>query len=163
MREYFYYGKGLSDVLGDRLPPATLPLHLEAAKVGLKATWSAGLIVGVALLIANNPRAGRPQLTYRELAGRLPSMLLVTAITAAVLGALGYGGLFTHFSDDFREMLARDEFRPRRFMLVFGVHLGGYVGGLIGSVAAVVSITRRRAAYGRCAPEPAGIAGPKGS
>lgn len=34
--------------------------------------------------------------------------------------------------------------RPRRFMCVYGMNLGGYVGGLIATVAAVIHIRRGR-------------------
>jgi hypothetical protein len=143
--EYFYYGKGLNDVLGDGTPPDALRLHVEAAKVGLKATWSAGLLVGVALLLANNPSPARPQLPYRRLLAKVPLILAVTAATAGVFALAGYLGLFAHFSTDFREMLRRDEFRPRRFMLVFGIHLGGYAGALVGTTVACLTVRRDRA------------------
>src|SRR3954463_15199167 len=45
--EYFYYGKGLETALGPQIPPDPLQLHLRAALVGVQATWSAGLILGV--------------------------------------------------------------------------------------------------------------------
>src|SRR5437763_16864125 len=48
--EYFYYGKGLDSVLGPRTPPDPHRLAWEAGKVGLKATWTAGLVIGVAIL-----------------------------------------------------------------------------------------------------------------
>src|SRR5436305_31251 len=44
--EYFYYGKGLSEVLGPRVPPERGRLSWEAAKVGMKATWTVGLVIG---------------------------------------------------------------------------------------------------------------------
>ena len=43
-----------------KTPPEPLRLHWEAAKVGFKATWTAGLVAGVLVLIANNPRKGNP-------------------------------------------------------------------------------------------------------
>src|SRR5947209_8779648 len=64
--EYFYYGKGLDERLGPQTPPARAALHREACKIAAKASWSAGLIVGVLLLLANNPRNARPQLSYRR-------------------------------------------------------------------------------------------------
>jgi hypothetical protein len=42
-------------------------------------------------------------------------------------------------------MLRRDEFRPRRFMLVFGIHLGGYAGALVGTTVACLTVRRDRA------------------
>ena len=142
--EYYYYGKGLQGVLGPRTPPDPARLSWAAAKVGMKATWTVGLLIGVALLVSNNPRPGRPRLPYRRLLARLPMILLSAMGAAALLGALGYRGWLAFFSDDFREMLRLNEFRPHRFMLVYGVHLGGYVGGLFGTAAAVVSVLRER-------------------
>jgi hypothetical protein len=146
--EYFYYGKGLADIL----PPGaehSAALHWEAAKIGMKATWTAGLIIGVVLLIANNPRRGRPQLSYSALAGSLGIVMAICILFAALLGVAGYLGWLIPFSSDFAQMVQHDEFRPYRFMAVFGVHLGGYLGGLIGMMLAVgwMLKQRRRRAY----------------
>jgi hypothetical protein len=64
--EYFYYGKELDKMLGPQTPPQQWPLRWEAAKVGMKATWTAGLIFGVVLLLANNPFRTLPRLKNRE-------------------------------------------------------------------------------------------------
>lgn len=143
--EYFYYGKGLRDVLGPEIPPAELALRWEAAKMGMKATWSAGLVVGVAFLLANNPRKNRPQLPYRRLI-KLILLPLVAAVVCSTLGAwAGYAGVFTGLSRDFERLAATDLLRPRHFMCVWGVHLGAYMGGAVGLLAGVWAIVRRRA------------------
>ncbi|MCY2951258.1 MAG: hypothetical protein NTU53_04680 [Planctomycetota bacterium] len=142
--EYYYYGKGLDVVLGATVPPAVGALRWEAAVVGMKSTWTAGLIGGVALLIANNPRKGREQLPYGALCGLVPMMVAWAGLWAAVLGVVGYMGFLARFSGDFAELVREDLFRPRRFMCVYGIHLGGYVGGLIGAIAGVVWIVRKR-------------------
>jgi hypothetical protein len=142
--EYYYYGKGLDAVLGPQTPPDPGRLSWEAAKVGMKATWSVGLLIGAALLVANNPRPGPRRLSYPRLLARLPSILLSAVAAAALLGALGYRGWLTFFSEDFQEMVRHNEFRPHRFMLVYGIHLGGYLGGLIGTIRAVVTILSER-------------------
>src|SRR5271170_4114113 len=54
--EYFYYAKDLWRHLGPVTPPPRAALSLGAAKVGATAGWSVGLLLGAALLIANNPR-----------------------------------------------------------------------------------------------------------
>lgn len=141
--EYFYYGKGLAEVLPAGQAPSPA-LYWEAAKVGMKATWSAGLIVGVALLIANNPRRGWPQVSYATLVQWLAMILAACVAFAVLLGMAGYAGWLVPFSSDFAQMVRHDEFRPYRFMAVFGVHLGGYVGGLLGMTLAVMCIVRRR-------------------
>lgn len=147
--EYYYWGKGVGEKLG--LPVDPWSLRWEALKIGLKATWSAGLLVGVALLLASNPRAGWGRVSYGRLMRGLIEVFVCAAILAMLLGVIGYAGGFVPFSSDFAEMVRRDEFRPYRFMAVFGVHLGGYVGGLIGTIVVVVRIVRQRMRQGTLA------------
>ena len=142
--EYFYYGKGLSQALGAHIPPNASALAWEAAKVGMKASWTAGAIVGVALLIANNPRADRPQLLYRRLIALLPSILLIIIPVALGLGIAGYFGYLSWISSDLQGIVRENQFRPRWFLCVFGIHLGAYVGGAIGTAWAAWRITRDR-------------------
>jgi hypothetical protein len=142
--EYFAYGKGLAEVLPVNEPPNSALFRWEAAKVGMKATWSAGLLIGVALLIANNPFRNLPRLPYRRLVQLVPVVLGVAAVTSAFLALAGYFGAFVGFNSDFQEMVRVDQWRPRRFMAVYGEHLGGYVGGLSGTVIAVTCIIRAR-------------------
>jgi len=142
--EFFYYGKGLESQLGPHVPPDAAALRWEAIKIGLKATWSAGLIVGVALLIANNPRPGRPQLSYRRLLLHLPVIGIAAVIGAAIGGLAGSRGFLTWTSSDLRDMAREDLFRPVRFMCVYGMNVGAYAGGLIATFVAVVSIVRLR-------------------
>ena len=142
--EYYYYGKELGPVLGDRTPPDPGHLAWESAKVGLKATWTVGLLVGVAILLANNPKRDRPRLSYSALLKRMPLILASCLLFAALLGAIGYLGGFAPFSSDFHEMILHDEFRPLRFMAVYGIHLGGYLGGALGTILAILSIRKRR-------------------
>ncbi len=141
--EYFLYGKGLEPLVGNDLNR----LPWEAAKVGIKATWSVGLVIGVAFLLANNPRRDRPRLPYRDLLRHIVKVLAMSILCAAAMGVIGRLGGLVFFSEDFRQMVAHDEFRPRRFMGVYGIHLGGYVGGLAGTVWAVVSIFRQRRSF----------------
>lgn len=142
--EYFYYGKGLDQRLGPRVPPERSALHREAVRLGLKATWTAGLVAGVALLIANNPRPGRRQLRYRTLASLLFAVVLTAAAFAAVGAFLGRYELLTWTNSDLRALVREDLFRPRQFLTVYGQNLGGYAGGLLGTAAAAVWIVRTR-------------------
>jgi hypothetical protein len=143
--EYFAYGKFPADALPPDEPPNSPRFRWEAAKVGMKATWTAGLIIGVALLVANNPRKdGRPRLPNTRLLRFVPLVLGVAVLTSLCLGVAGYFGAFLPFNADFREMVTDDEWRPRRFMAVYGVHLGGYVGGALGTILAVVLVSRAR-------------------
>jgi hypothetical protein len=142
--EYFLYGKELSKSLGDN--PPMPQLRWEAAKVGLKATWSAGLIFGVALLLANNPYRSLPRLRNRQLILYLPMILLSAATFAVVGGWLGYHGYLTQLDSDFQDMLSANLYRPMRFMCTWGVHLGAYVGGLAGTIMAILLVIHRRLA-----------------
>lgn len=142
--EYFYYGKELDKVLGPTTPPAAAALHWEAAKVGVKATWSAGLVFGVALLLANNPRKNLPRLSNQRLLIYLALIALTAAICGLVFGILGYKGWLNFLSPDFQDMTRADIFRPRRFICTWGVHLGGYLGGFFGTIGAVILVFRRR-------------------
>lgn len=142
--EYFYYGKQLDRVLGPAMPPANWALRLEAAKLGVKAAWGPGLLIGVAMLLANNPRQGRPQLPCSKLVGLLPMVLLATVLGSAALGVLGYAGLPRWVNSTFGEMLQCDIWRPRRFLCVWGTHLGAYAGGIVGTALAVRCILRQR-------------------
>jgi hypothetical protein len=152
--EYFYYAKELSKELGPEVPPDPAALRRAAAIVGAKAAWSAGLLIGVALLIANNPRQDRPRLSYRTLVGLLATILACAAACGAVFGVIGYRGGLTWASEDFREMWQTNLFRPRRFLCTWGVHLGGYLGALVGTAICVVYVLNARGReYGRRHPE----------
>ena len=50
------------------------------------------------------------------------------------------------WNEDFAEMLKHNLWRPRRFMTVYGIHLGGYIGGLVAMITAVILIRRKRRA-----------------
>ncbi|HET6250358.1 MAG TPA: hypothetical protein VFE47_21910 [Tepidisphaeraceae bacterium] len=142
--EYFFYGKGLASTLGPATPPNQAVLCREAMKIGLKATWSAGLIIGAAILIANNPSRSRPQLPYRRLFKHVAMVLAFCLACAMALGVAGHRGWLVGLSSNFADMHPTSEFRPQAFMTVFGIHLGGYVGGAIGTAVACVSIRRAR-------------------
>jgi hypothetical protein len=138
--EYFYYGKELSTVLGPQTPPAWNRLAPQAMLVGIKATWTAGLLLGAVLLMANNPRPGRPPLACTTLLRQLPILFLSTIAFAAVGGAMGYAGLLNWCSNDFRMIARENLFRPAHFMATWGVHIGGYAGGLFAAVGGVIWI-----------------------
>ena len=142
--EYFYFGKELAPILGPATPPDPAALHRATARIGAAATWWAGLVVGVAMLLANNPRIDRPQLAYPSLMARLPTILLIVVGFALFLGMAGELFALNWISEDFRELAATNLWRPRHFMAVFGIHLGGYLGGAVATAWAVASILRER-------------------
>jgi len=137
--EYFFYNKEGYKALGVETPPDMAALRIEAVKVGLKATWTVGLLFGVAVLIANNPRKDRPQLAYRRLYRLLWVPLAGAIVLAALLGLAGWLGLLDRFTD---LIVVGD--RPRNSLCVFSIHLGGYLGSFIGAVAVIAGILRQR-------------------
>jgi hypothetical protein len=140
--EYFIFGKEIYKTIGEN--PPMHQLRWEAAKVGLKATWTVGLLSGVVLLLANNPFEPLARLRNRQLLWYLPMILLTAAVLGAVGGWLGYHGYLTRLDSDFQDMVFANVYRPRRFMCTWGVHLGGYVGGLLGTIGAVIGVLRQR-------------------
>ena len=147
--EYFYYGKGIDSVLGSVVPPPMAGLRWEAAKIGLKATWSAGLIAGVVLLFANNPSRRWPQLPMKTLY-RLLAVLLAGPVLGAVAGGvLGWMGALAHLSADLADVVRLGLWRPHSFLCVYGIHLGGYAGGLVAVLAAAGWILLRRTRLAR--------------
>lgn len=136
--EYFIFGKGLDAA------PGSAGLRVQAVLVGLKATWTAGLLIGVALLVANNPMKSRLQLPYLSIYALLPAIVLAAACCGAALGVAGYRGWLTPLYPGLREIAAEEIFRPSRFMCVWGIHLGGYAGGFAATVVSAVWMLRRR-------------------
>jgi len=145
--EYFYYGKGLWEKIGDGMTPVGGRLQWEAVKIGMKATWTAGLLVGAVVLIANNLSQRKPglrQLTYRELWRGLAIVPGICVVGAVVLGLVGTQGWLAWTLEDFGQMVQKNEMRPYRFMGVFGIHLGGYVGGLVGTAWAAIWVKKKK-------------------
>ncbi len=144
--EYFYFGKDLSPILGPDTPPKPTALQLQALRIGASATWWAGLIIGAAMLIANNPSRRGPRLPYARLIARLPAILAITALSAIVFGFAGNLYYLNAISPDFQNLAATNLWRPHRFMAVYGIHLGGYVGGALAVIYSASSILHERRA-----------------
>jgi len=143
--EYFYYGKEIYKVVGPETPPADWPFRWEVAKVGIMATWSVGLILGVILLVANNPIKNWPRLSYRTLLRCLITIVLISITFGIIGGLLGYQGFLTNLSPDFQDMTRANVFRPKNFICTWGIHLGGYVGGIVGTITCALWMICKRA------------------
>src|SRR5579871_4772993 len=129
--EYFFYGKGLSEQLGGKAPPDANVIRWAAIGVGLRATWSAGLIAGVVLLIANNPRPGKRRLSYKAMVGLLAVVFAVAGAFACAGAFAGRAGWLTWTNPDIAAIVKENMFRPREFLTVYGINLGGYAGGIL--------------------------------
>ena len=99
---------------------------------------------GVAFLFANNPRPQRRQLPYGQLIQLLLIVFLASALFAVTGAGLGAHGWLAWSSRDLQAIVRDDLFRPQHFMAVYGMNLGGYVGGILATAGAIIQITRRR-------------------
>ncbi|MEM6954246.1 MAG: hypothetical protein AAF645_01120 [Myxococcota bacterium] len=130
--DYFALGKGL-------IAPSFWP---DVAFLAAQAGWTAGLVIGLVLLVVNNPSPVRAQLTYRTLVRTLAGPL-VGALTCAVLGALS-ASLWT---DSLLMSLGVERFEsaePEAFVHVWCIHIGSYVGAALGLTVSCISVWRRR-------------------
>jgi hypothetical protein len=98
------------------------------------------------MLIANNPGRRGPQLSYTRVAIRLSHVLVFAIVASLILGLAGSNFLLNSLSPDFQNLAAADLWRPHRFMAVYGIHLGGYVGGALGAIFSFLSILHERKA-----------------
>jgi hypothetical protein len=131
--EYFLTGK---DLLFD-----PRPLRWAVTVLAAHAAYGPGLLVGAALLIANNPSRKREQLPYRPLV-RLALVPLGAAIAVAVLGGVAMSFDPLHERADLIAFVGKPA--VSRFLIVQGVHMGSYAGGALGMIAAAIVIRRRR-------------------
>jgi hypothetical protein len=140
--EYFLYWKGLA---GD-----PRPLRWTATLVAVQSSWWTGLLGGVVLLVANNPRhrGVPPRLPLR----RLVRIALLPMVAAALLAAICGVSVAANF-------LNRDNLLPplipervHAFMVVWSVHIGSYSGAALGTLGCVVLIEMRRRAAKREGP-----------
>jgi hypothetical protein len=130
--EYFLNGK--------EIRTEGRPLRVAVAILAVQATYWVGLLSGAALLIANNP-AARPQLPYRALA-RICAIPLICAAAGAALGSAVFA--LDPFGAGPVACELGGESGPLRFLVVWGIHAGSYLGGLAGAIAAVVAVRRAR-------------------
>jgi len=122
----------------EALPLDTPSVRPVAAAVALRATWTAGLIFGVALLLANNPSERLPRLPYRRMYAKLLYPALPAAMLAFLLGLASWGGCFDAI------LKAIGLLGPRSLKCVFCAHIGAGIGGFLGGLAAVLAVVRER-------------------
>ena len=131
--EYFELGKGIEQ---------SQRFFQEVALLGFQAGCVAGMVIGSAFLLANQPRSGKAAIPLPELFGlvRYPLGLAVGMVPPAVLVSLQFDPL--DLQPVLEEMISQDQ--VRRVLTVWGIHAGLYLGGALGTVLAISRIARRR-------------------
>lgn len=127
-REYYVVGKGIQSA-ADRF-------NLQVMTLALKATWTAGLVIGTVFLVANNPDKKGRRLSYQKLF----RLLLIPLINAIIFAVLFGVGAFLEPSVLLKQKplegilpLLND---PTAFVTAWGIHIGSYTGGAVGLAVA---------------------------
>lgn len=128
--EYFYIAKGLG---------RNIEFYPDIIWLAVKASYWAGIIVGLIFLVANNPKDKMMQLEYKILCRKLLYPLFF-GLGLAVLGYFISFFAFPFFSIGAEELL---EF-PQNFEQVAFIHWGTYIGVLIGSIYGAIHILKVR-------------------
>jgi hypothetical protein len=131
--DYFVLGKGIES--------AKDGFNIDVVKLAMMALWWVGLLIAVIFLIANNSRKHTPQLRYPTLYRLTIYPLSISIVFAVLIGSFFYlyGLRFNDWLPELASMTAQ-----RRFMTTWGVHIGSYLGGLVGLVVAVIRIVALR-------------------
>ncbi len=131
---YFAIGKGIPDA-GHSFAPV--------ADLALRGGWTAGLAVGLVLLVANNPAVGRPQLSYRVLASHA-AFVWSASIGAALLSATLGLAVAPWVAEALSGVGVAS---PSAYATVQGAHVGSYAGALLACIVTVARIRRARSAH----------------
>ncbi|MHC4718516.1 MAG: hypothetical protein ACYS5V_16215 [Planctomycetota bacterium] len=134
---YFQVHEGLAEIPDN--------IRAVAAAVALKGAWSAGLILSVAMLLANNPLKRWPRLPQGRMYTKFAYPLAGALVASSALGWMAHLG-----------WLGGDvtaDGALRNYLIVSWVHMGVYIGGGIGALTAVGAIlVQRRMAKRPCRP-----------
>jgi hypothetical protein len=76
----------------------------------------------------------------------LAMILAITVLFAVLMGSAGYLGALNGLDNGFAQAVTETSQRQRRFLTVWGIHIGAYAGGAIGLIIAAIRIFRRRPA-----------------
>ncbi len=127
-------------VIGKDLPAATLPG--AAMLLGLKAGFSSGAIAAAICVWAATRRSASPPMPLRDLARMLWRPFLLAVALAAVFALV----LSSADPLDLRGRIGPllTENQADRFLRVWWIHLGLYLGLLLGLSWTLVSVWRRR-------------------
>ncbi len=133
-RDYFVIGKGLR---------ADDPRDFvwEVVALALRAGFVAGIAIGGALLLANNPRPALRQLRYAALASYLLFPLAAALVAAPMVAAIRWWDVQS-LGAELRRALPESDVES--FLRVQRIHVGLYMGAFAGTVAAVIVARRKR-------------------
>lgn len=134
--DYFAIGKGI---------PRDDHFRLDVVSLGFQAGLLMGMLVGGIYLIANNPKPNRGRLPYLHLF-RFALPPIVAAIVLVPIVSLlicRWDPLKFSARSQLGDLLTATQIAS--FLAVWGMHLGLYAGGLLGTVYGVFAIRRRRA------------------
>lgn len=131
-RDYFVYGK--------KIPAAAERFFPEVMQLGMAATWSVGLLSAALVLVANNPDKSGRQLPYPRLIRHALIPLVASIVMEATFGIVAacFGDtLIGYFT-------GRAVTSQPAFLAVWAMHLGAYVGVVLGLAVAWTVIVRRK-------------------
>lgn len=131
---YFVFGKGISS--------AATGYSWETVKLAATALWSVGLLGSACVLLANNADKKGRQVSYAflvkvaaiplllSIAVEIPLGLSFHHIAPWMLSAAHLHSLYTHAGSS--------------FFIVWGMHIGAYIGGGLGIIIAVLVVVRKK-------------------
>lgn len=132
-QEYFVLGKGL---------PAGFDLQGRVLAMGSYAGFVAAVFCASALVYANNPKPGVPQLNYGALA-KHAALCLAPAAGAALVG----WGASLAFAEPLQHLAILPTLSPASksgFITVWSIHVGTYLGLVAGGAWNFFAIRRAR-------------------
>jgi len=131
---YFVLGKGIASAAKD--------YSWETVKLAATALWSVGLLGSACVLMANNPDRHGHRMPYAflikiaalplllSLAVEIPLGMSFPCLAPRILSAGLVHSIYNHAGDS--------------FFTVWGMHLGAYIGGVTGIIAAILVVIRRK-------------------
>ena len=128
--EYFQVAKGLG---------SNAKFFPDVILLALNASYSFGLVAGIALVAANNPSTKFPQLSYMQL-----SKFIVYPLIAAVLTSISLASIRPLIPIDFSSIFGDQVKFPQSFDTVALIHWGTYLGSAIGILIAIRKIRTAR-------------------
>jgi hypothetical protein len=141
--EYFIEGKGLS---------AGAEFQREVMLLGLKAGFSAGIVAAALLLFSNSTLSSISRLPIAALVWHLLRIGLLACVAAFVVGGIAF-----FIPKDLALKIIGAAMEPaaaHRFVTVWGIHVGIYLGALIGVASNMVGIFSHRRSLAKATAEP---------